>query len=179
MSFSVLVNFIPFFEGSNSYHYGIASILLVEEGITKSNPFLEKDGFLVDNWLLTDQKEMIPMSGQGLITLGGIFYLIGGYFGLYYLSPIFFIILLITSERIATNLFGKYVGLIALILLSTSNLLFRNSIQLQTESIFCLMFILGAYFLIKFGKTNKSYLILIFLLGIINLNIKLAYSLIE
>ena len=44
MSFSVLVNFIPFFEGSNSYHYGIASILLVEEGITKSNPFLEKDG---------------------------------------------------------------------------------------------------------------------------------------
>ena len=28
MSFSVLVNFIPFFEGSNSYHYGIASILL-------------------------------------------------------------------------------------------------------------------------------------------------------
>tara|TARA_B110000196_G_C21128182_1_gene657008 strand:+ start:347 stop:2071 length:1725 start_codon:yes stop_codon:yes gene_type:complete len=161
MSFSVLVNFIPFFEGSNSYHYGIASILLVEEGITKSNPFLEKDGFLVENWLLTDQKEMIPMSGQGLITLGGIFYLIGGYFALYYLSPIFFIILLITSERIATNLFGKYVGLIVLILLSTSNLLFRNSIQLQTESIFCLMFILGAYFLIKFGKTNKSYLILI------------------
>ena len=99
MSFSVLVNFIPFFEGSNSYHYGIASILLVEEGITKSNPFLEKDGFLVDNWLLTDQKEMIPMSGQGLITLGGIFYLIGGYFGLYYLSPIFSILSLTSFIR--------------------------------------------------------------------------------
>ena len=42
VSFSVLANFVPFFEGSNSYHYGVASMLLIEEGITKSNPFLEK-----------------------------------------------------------------------------------------------------------------------------------------
>jgi len=163
-SFSILGNFVPFFEGSNSYYYGIASILLIEDGATMSNPFLEKyqrDEFVVENWLLTQQNELIPMSGQGLITLGSIFYLFGGYFGLYYLSPIFFIILLIVSERITTNLFGKYAGLITLILLSTSNLLFRNSIQLQTESVICLMFILGAYFLIKFGKTNKNYLILI------------------
>jgi len=164
ISFSVLGHFIPFFEGSNSYHYGIASILLTEEGVTKSNPFLEKyetNEFLVENWLRTDQNEMVPMSGNGLIALGGIFYLFGGYFGLYYLSPIFFIILLVVSERIATNLFGKYAGLITLILLSTSNLLFRNSIQFHTESLFCLMFVLGAYFLIKFGRTNQSYLILI------------------
>ena len=164
ISFSVLGHFIPFFEGSNSYHYGIASILLVEEGITKSNPLWEKyetDEFLVENWLLTDQNEMIPMSGNGLIALGGIAYVFGGYFGLYYLSPIFFIILLVVSERIATNLFGKYAGLITLILLSTSNLLFRNSIQFHTESLFCLLFVLGAYFLIKFGRNNQSYLILI------------------
>ena len=164
ISFSVLGHFIPFFEGSNSYHYGTASILLVEEGITKSNPLWEKyetDEFLVDNWLLTDQNEMIPMSGNGLIALGGIAYVFGGYFGLYYLSPIFFIILLVVSERIATNLFGKYAGLITLILLSTSNLLFRNSIQFHTESLFCLLFVLGAYFLIKFGRNNQSYLILI------------------
>mgnify|MGYP003388734260 CR=1 FL=1 len=164
ISFSVLGHFIPFFEGSNSYHYGTASILLVEEGITKSNPLWEKfetDEFLVENWLLTDQNEMIPMSGNGLIALGGIAYVFGGYFGLYYLSPIFFIILLVVSERIATNLFGKYAGLITLILLSTSNLLFRNSIQFHTESLFCLLFVLGAYFLIKFGRNNQSYLILI------------------
>ena len=164
ISFSVLVHFIPFFEGSNSYHYGIASILLVEEGITKSNPLWEKyetDEFLVENWLLTDQNEMIPMSGKGLIALGGIAYVFGGYFGLYYLSPILFMILLVVSERIATNLFGKYAGLITLILLSTSNLLFRNSIQFHTESLFCLLFVLGAYFLIKFGRNNQSYLILI------------------
>jgi len=164
ISFSVLGHFIPFFEGSNSYFYGIASILFTEEGVTKSNPFLEKyetNEFLVENWLRTDQNEMVPVSGHGLITLGGIFYFFGGYFGLYYLSPIFFIILLVVSERIATNLFGKYAGLITLILLSTSNLLFRNSIQLHTESLFCLMFILGTYFLIKFGRTNQSYLILI------------------
>ena len=164
ISFSVLGHFIPFFEGSNSYHYGTASILLVEEGITKSNPLWEKfetDEFLVENWLLTDQNEMIPMSGNGLIALGGIAYLFGGYFGLYYLSPIFFIILLVVSERIATNLFGKYAGLITLILLSTSNLLFRNSIEFHTESLFCLLFVLGTYFLIKFGRNNQSYLILI------------------
>ena len=164
ISFSILGQFVPFFEGSNSYFYGMASILFIEEGITKSNPFLEKyetNEFLIENWLRTDQNEMIPMSGNGLIILGGIAYLFGGYFALYYLSPILFIILLIVSERTATKLFGKYTGLITLILLSASNLLYRNSIQLHTESLFCLLFVLGAYFLIKFGRTNQSYLILI------------------
>ena len=164
VSFSALVHFVPFFEGSNSYYYGVASILFTEEGITKSNTFLEKyetNEFLVENWLRTDQNQMIPMSGNGLITLGGIFYLFGGYFGLYYLSPIIFIILLIVSERVTTNLFGKYAGLIALILLAASNLLFRNIIQLHTESLFCLLFVIGAYFLIKFGRTQKSYFTII------------------
>ena len=164
VSFSVLANFVPFFEGSNSYHYGVASMLLIEEGITKSNPFLEKyetNEFIDENWLRTDQNQMIPMSGHGLITLGGISYLFGGYFGLYYVSPIIFIILLVASERITTNLFGKYAGLITLLLLSTSNLLFRNSIEFHTESLFCLMFLLGTYCLIKFGRTDKSYLTII------------------
>ena len=164
ISFSILGQFVPFFEGSNSYFYGMASILFVEEGVTVPNPLLEKyetNEFLVENWLRTDQNEMIPMSGNGLIVLGGIAYLFGGYFALYYLSPILFIILLIVSERIATKLFGKYAGLITLILLSASNLLFRNSIQLHTESLFCLLFVLGMYFLIKFGRTNQSHLILI------------------
>ena len=145
ISFSVLGQFVPFFEGSNSYFYGIASILFVDEGLTVTNPFLEKyetNEFLIENWLRTNENEMTPMSGNGLIALGGIAYFFGGYFALYYLSPILFIILLIVSERIATKLFGKYAGLITLIILSASNLLFRNSIQLHTESLFCLLFIL-------------------------------------
>ncbi len=164
ISFSVLGQFVPFFEGSNSYFYGIASILFVDEGLTVTNPFLEKyetNEFLIENWLRTNENEMTPMSGNGLIALGGIAYFFGGYFALYYLSPILFIILLIVSERIATKLFGKYAGLITLIILSASNLLFRNSIQLHTESLFCLLFILGTYFLIKFGRTNQTYLVLI------------------
>ena len=164
ISFSILGQFVPFFEGSNSYFYGIASILFVDEGITISNPFLEKyetNEFLIENWLRTNQNEMTPMSGNGLIALGGIAYLFGGYFALYYLSPILFIILLIVSERTATKLFGRYAGLITLIILSASNLLFRNSIQLHTESLFCLLFVLGTYFLIKFGRTNQTYLVLI------------------
>ena len=164
ISFSILGQFVPFFEGSNSYFYGMASILFVDEGISVSNPFLEKyetNEFLIENWLRTNQNEMTPMSGNGLMVLGGIAYLFGGYFALYYLSPILFIILLIVSERTATKLFGKYAGLITLIILSASNLLFRNSIQLHTESLFCLLFILGTYFLIKFGRTNQTYLVLI------------------
>ena len=30
VSFSALVHFVPFFEGSNSYYYGVASILFTE-----------------------------------------------------------------------------------------------------------------------------------------------------
>ena len=164
ISFSVLGQFIPFFEGSNSYFYGMASILFIDEGLTVPNPFLEKyerNEFLIENWLRTNQNEMTPMSGNGLIVLGGIAYLFGGYFALYYLSPILFIILLIVSERTATKLFGKYAGLITLILLSASNLLFRNSIQLHTESLFCLLFVLGTYFIIKFGRTNQIYLVVL------------------
>ena len=89
ISFSILGQFVPFFEGSNSYFYGMASILFVDEGISVSNPFLEKyetNEFLIENWLRTNQNEMTPMSGNGLIVLGGIAYLFGGYFALYYLS---------------------------------------------------------------------------------------------
>jgi len=164
ISFSVLGQFVPFFEGSNSYFYGMASILFIDEGLTVPNPFLEKyesNEFLIENWLRTNQNEMTPMSGNGLIVLGGIAYLFGGYFALYYLSPILFIILLVVSERTATKLFGKYAGLITLILLSASNLLFRNSIQLHTESLFCLLFVLGTYFIIKFGRTNQIYLVVL------------------
>ena len=164
ISFSVLGQFVPFFEGSNSYFYGMASILFIDEGLTVPNQFLEKyetNEFLIENWLRTNENEMTPMSGNGLIVLSGIAYFFGGYFALYYLSPILFIILLIVSERIATKLFGNYAGLITLILLSASNLLFRNSIQLHTESLFCLLFVLGIYFIIKFGRTNQTYLLLI------------------
>ena len=62
------------------------------------------------------------------------------------------------SERISTKLFGKYCGLLTLMFVATNHLIFRNSLNLQTESMFALLFLVGTYFFITFFKTKKKVL---------------------
>lgn len=114
----LLGNFTPFYEGSDSYLYGIQSTLLPQGIYEISNPLLEETvqmGFAGTNWVPTIQGTMIPIAGIGTPILGAIAFTIGSYYGLFYLGPILGIILLIIYERISTNLFGKYVGLLALL----------------------------------------------------------------
>lgn len=156
---SFIANFGPFYEeGSNSYFYGVASVKLSEGNFEITNNLLLETGqieFTAQNWLKTVDNTSIPVSGHGLMLIGALFYAIGGYYGLFYLSPIFGIVLLILSERIATNLFNKYVGLLTLIFLATSNLIFRNTERLQTETLFSVVILLGIFYLIKFVQTKK------------------------
>jgi hypothetical protein len=163
-AYSITANFLPFYEGSNPYFYGVNSVLLANGQFSITNELLQETGWselIPENWLLTDHGTAIPMSGTGLMAMGALFYLIGGYYGLFYLAPICFIILLIVSERISSKLFGNYVGLFTLLTIASSNLLFRNSIEFQTESIFSVFIVIGVFYLIKFLKTKNNYFLLL------------------
>ena len=140
----VFGNFEPYFEGSDSYLYGIVAKNLTDGIYAISNELFSDTGrveFIGENWRKTSENTLVPVAGIGLPVVGAIFYFIASDFGLYYLSPIFTIILLILSERISTNFFGRNTGLIVLLLMSSSNLILRNGTNLQTEAIFSSFFI--------------------------------------
>ena len=163
-AYSVTANFLPFYEGANPYFYGVNSVLFANGQFSVTSELMQETGWseiIPENWLLTDHGTAVPMSGTGLMAIGSLFYLIGGYYGLFYLAPISFIILLIASERISSKLFGNYVGFFTLLTIATSNLLFRNSIEFQTESIFSLFILVGVFYLIKFLKTKNNYFLLL------------------
>ena len=163
-AYAVTANFLPFFEGANPYYYGANAVLFAKGQFSVTNDLLQETGWpelIPENWLITEHGNAVAMSGTGLMVAGSLFYTIGGYYGLFYLSPICYIILLIASERVSSKLFGSYVGFLTLLIVASSNLLFRNSIALQTESIFSLFIIVGVFYLIKFLKTKKNnYLLL-------------------
>jgi hypothetical protein len=163
-AYSVTANFLPFYEGANPYFYGVNSVLFANGHFSVTNQLLQETGWselIPENWLLTDHGTAVPMSGTGLMAIGSLFYLIGGYYGLFYLAPISFIILLILSERISSKIFGDYVGFFTLLTIASSNLLFRNSIEFQTESVFSIFILVGVFFLIKFLKTKNNYFLLL------------------
>jgi len=165
LSYSLLGNFEPFYEGHDSYVHALASVNLSKGIFDISNELLQETGrseFAGDRWIITDYNTAVPrLPGIGIAAFGALFFLIGGYYGLFYLTPIFTILLLIISERVATSLFGKYVGLFTLSCLATSNLLFRNSINLQTESLFSVFFVLGSFYLIKYLRHKRDRTVLL------------------
>lgn len=153
-------NFNPYFEGNDAYSYAIATKLLVDGSIFYSNELLELTGrseFIPQDHMLTnDGQTALPAGYVGFFGITALAYLLGGDYGLFFLGPISGIIFLIVSERISTHFFGKYVGLLTLLFLSTNHYLFRTSLNLQNEAIFTTFFLLGCYFLINFLKNNKK-----------------------
>ncbi|MEM4249808.1 MAG: hypothetical protein QW395_05950 [Candidatus Nitrosotenuis sp.] len=165
VSYFLLGNIEPFYEGRDAYTHALASINFSHGQLERTNSLLQETGlreFAGDRWLVTDFNTAVPrIPGIGIVFFGGISFLLGGYYGLFYLTPIFTIILLIVSERVATKLFGRYVGLFTLLVVGTSNLVFRNSTSLQTESLFSVFFILASFYFVRYlrGK-NNLYLLL-------------------
>jgi len=166
--FSVMIisSFIPYYEASSdSYLYGLKSISITEgKSWEVTNDYLKETGdwvYVPNAWKKTVHDTAVPKYMPGFPAIGSIFYLIGGIYGLFYLGPILGILLLIISERIATNFFGKYVGLLTLIFLATNGIIWIGSKYLLSDNIFAIFSIIGFFFLIKFFEHKKfNYLII-------------------
>ena len=153
----------PYYDYDAPYFNAVASINLSNGVYTFSNIFLEETGrdeFVGANWIKTDQNEIIPRTGPRASIFGSVAYAIGDESGLLYVTPIFLVVFLILSERISTKFFGKYVGLLTVLFLATSNLIFRNSIRLQSDIIFSVFVLLGVFLLINFFNNRKNWYIL-------------------
>jgi len=158
-------SFVPYYEGRDAFLYGSGGIDIIQGSYEYTNEILQKTDFdyifAAGPYVKTIHNTLIPGGSFGILPLAAFSYLLGGYYGLFYLGPITTILFLIISERVITKLFGSFAGLAALIFLSTDKTLLNVGSQLLTDSVFSLLLILGCFFLIKFlkEKTNTSILL--------------------
>jgi hypothetical protein len=151
--------FFPFFDYPNdSRGYGAEAIRLSNGEYEYTNEFLKSTGkweFVPGGQIKTVHNTSISDSMPGIGFFGSIAYLLGGYKGLFYIGPIFMISILIISERLATNYFGKYVGLLTLIFLVINEFVFWVGRGFLSENFFTFFFLFGCFYLIKFFKDKK------------------------
>jgi 4-amino-4-deoxy-L-arabinose transferase-like glycosyltransferase len=165
--FSIVIfsNVVPYFEATHdSYVYALKAISLTKGYWSVSNEFLSETGdweFVPSTWKKTVFDSAIPKYPPGIPIIGSIAYLVSGTFGLVLLGPFFASILLVVSERVATNLFGKYVGLLTLLFLASNGIISSGGIYLLSDNIFSALTVLGFFCLIKF-LYNKNFTYLIF-----------------
>ena len=72
-------NFTPYFQGEDSFLYGISAKNFAEGKFSISNDLLQEYGraeFTGGNWLKTIDNTAVPVAGIGLSVLGALFYLI-------------------------------------------------------------------------------------------------------
>ncbi len=146
-------NFNPYFEGVDSYSYALTAKQFSQGHLFYTNSLIPLgfEELLPPDMLLTNDGINLLWAGYaGFFGLTTLSYIVAGNYGLFYLGPIAGILFLITAERFSSHFFGKYVGLLTLLFLSTNHLLYRSALNLQTESIFTIFFLLGCFFLIKF-----------------------------
>jgi len=115
VAFSFVVQMIPYFVGADSYVYANTAINLANTGkYGLSNELLQETGlweFVPYSYSITVHNVAVPMqSGLAMHGLTTLAYLLGGYYGLFYLTPIFSILLIIAVDRICINLFGRFVA---------------------------------------------------------------------
>lgn len=152
--------FLPFYEYPNdSRGYGLHSIRLSNGEYEYTNELLESTGkweYVPGSQIKTENNVSIPDSMPGLAAIGSVIYLVSDHIGLFYLGPIVMISILITSERIATYCFGRYVGLLVLIFLATNEFVFLIGRGFTTSNLFVLSFLFGTFFLIRFLRERRS-----------------------
>ena len=155
-----MTNFNPFYETTDGYSLAIVAIHLSDGKFTFSNELLKETGrdeFVPGDWgLVHDKNEVFPLGDLGFRFIATFFYIVSGNYGLFYLGPALGILALIIVERFSTKFFGKYCGFLTLLFLSTNHLMYRNFLNLQTEGLFLIFFILGCYFFLSFFKTTKN-----------------------
>ena len=159
VSIWLIGNFNPFYAGSDSKLYGVSAIDLANGEFGFTNELLQETGkweFIPFQYVKTIQNTAIPIGSFGIYGLSSVAYYVAGLNGLFYLGPIMLIILLISSERIATNLFGRGAGLATLLLISTDFAILNSGLQLLFDITFSLFFIFGCFYLIKFLHKKKN-----------------------
>jgi len=166
VAISFVAQMMPYFEGSDSYVLANTAINLANNGkYGFSNELLQETGlweFVPYSYSKTVQNVAVPMqSSIGMHGMTTIAYLLGGYYGLFYLTPIFSILLIIAVDRICINLFGRFAAFIAVVLTGTSSIIFFMGTQLMSESIFTFFFIIGIFFLVKFFRNKDETTILL------------------
>jgi len=164
VSFSLVANFHPYYNLVDSLIYGYTGIGLTEGTYEITNELFEKTGdplHLPKFYAKSIYGTAVPFASAGMLGISAFAYLLGGYYGLFYVGPIFTILLLIISERVATKWFGSFVGLLTLVFVSSSDVIYFWGLFLMTDSIFSVFFILGCYFLIKFFHEKRERLLLL------------------
>jgi len=158
----LIANFIPFYIGIDTLLFGIGAISLTENSYEYTNELLEKfkgPPFVPHAYVHTIHNTAIPIGSFGIYGLASFFYLVGGYYGLFYMVPIFTIALLVLYERIATKLFGELAGLVALTIVAFDSFFYFGGLRLLTDNIFALFLVLGCFYLIKFFRERNDRLI--------------------
>jgi len=166
ISFSLVAQIVPYYEGADSYIYGNTAINLADNGIYGfTNELLKETGlweFVPFTYSKTVHNVAVPLvSSMGMHWMATLAYFLGGHYGLFYLGPIFSILLIIAVDRICINLFGRFVAFFAVILTGTSGLIFYWGTFLYSESIFTFFLIIGIFFLVKFFRNKNEIFILI------------------
>lgn len=159
VSFYLMTNFIPYYEGADAYIFAISAINLSEGTYSISNELLQETGqweFVPLHWTKTVFNTSVPNVDIGLPLIAAFSKVVSGYYGLFYLGPIFTILLLVVSERIASNLFNKYVGFITLLLLSSNVWILDTGHYLMSDHIFAILSLIGIFYLIKFFKHENT-----------------------
>ncbi len=63
-AYSITAKFLPFYEGSNPYYYGVNSVLFANGQFSVTSELMQETGWseiIPENWLLTDHGTAVPM----------------------------------------------------------------------------------------------------------------------
>jgi len=164
IAFSLLAQVNPYYNSWDSYLYGITAIDLSKGEWGYSNELVQETGlweFVSSTYVLSVDNQVIPKGHFGMHGMTTLSYLLGGYYGLFYLTPIFSILLIIAIDRICVNLFGRFVAFFAVILTGTSWIIFDTGTGLWSDNIFAFFFIIGIFFLVKFFRNKNETTILL------------------
>lgn len=164
IAFYLLENFVPFYEGDDSSIFAFTSIQLSKGEYTITNELLEETGdwsFIPRHWTKTIHNTAIPKIELGFPTIGAFVYLIAGNNGLFYLNPIIATIFFIVADRIATNLFGRLVGLFTILFLASSFWIIQFASFTMSDMLFVLVFIIGCFYFLKYlNEPVEKYLLI-------------------
>ena len=179
-AFYLVGNFIPFYETDDASIFAFTSIQLSRGEYTITNELLEETGnwdFIPRHWTKTIYNTALPNIEVGYPIVGAISYIIAGNYGLFYINSIIATIFFIVADRIATNMFGRLVGLLTIIFLASSFWVIRFASFTMSDMLFVLVFIIGCFYFMKYlNQPAEKFLLLASAIFVMSAFIRIAGS---